>query len=77
MFLLNLKLQNQSSLDNTKGDNMNWVTVKKLSALCGYSEEAIRAKIKKGQWLINKHFKKAPDGRIFLNIKEVELWITK
>ena len=56
---------------------MNWVTIKKFSELCGYSEDAIRAKIKKGQWLIDSHFKKAPDGRIFIGINEVEKWITK
>ena len=56
---------------------MNWVTIKKLSQLCGYSEEAIRAKIKKGQWQVDKQFKKAPDGRIFISISEVEKWITK
>ncbi len=55
---------------------MNWVTIKKLSELCGYSEEAIRAKIKKGQWHIETHYVKAPDGRILVSIKEVEKWIT-
>jgi hypothetical protein len=55
---------------------MNWVTIKKFSHLCGYSEDAIRAKIKKGQWMIDQHFKKAPDGRILIGIKEVEKWIT-
>lgn len=35
---------------------MNWVTVKKFSQLCGYSEYTIRAKIKKGQWMIDQHF---------------------
>jgi hypothetical protein len=55
---------------------MNWVTIKKFSQLCGYSEDAIRAKIKKGQWMIDQHFKKAPDGRILIGIKEVEKWIT-
>lgn len=56
---------------------MNLVTIKKFSEQSGYSEEAVRAKIKKGQWQIQKHFNKAPDGRIFINIKEVEKWLTK
>lgn len=55
---------------------MNWITIKKCSELSGYSEEAIRAKIKKGQWVIDQHFTKAPDGRILIGIKEVEKWIT-
>lgn len=59
----------------TNGDNMNWVTIKKFSELSGYSEDAIRAKRKKGQWVIDQHLKKAPDGRILICIKEVEKWI--
>ena len=54
---------------------MNWVTVKKFSELCGYSEDAIRAKIKKGQWLIKDQFTKGPDGRILISIEGVEKWI--
>ena len=59
----------------TNGDNMNWVTIKKFSQLCGYSEDAIRAKIKKGQWVIDQHFTKAPDGRILISITGVDKWI--
>jgi hypothetical protein len=54
---------------------MNWVTIKKFSELSGYSEEAIRAKRKKGQWVIDQQIKIAPDGRILIGIKEVEKWI--
>lgn len=59
----------------TNGDNMNWVTIKKCSNYYGYTEEAIRAKIKKGQWVIDQHFTKAPDGRILISIKGVDKWI--
>jgi hypothetical protein len=54
---------------------MNWVVIKKCSELCGLTEHAIRANIKKGKWMIDQHFTKSPDGRIYINIKEVEKWI--
>ena len=54
---------------------MNWVRIKKFVDLSGYSEQAVRAKIKKGVWLMGKHWRKAPDGRIVLNIKEIESWV--
>ena len=60
---------------DTNGDKMNWVTIKKFSDLCGYSQDAVRAKIKKSQWVIDQQFKRAPDGRILIGIKEVEKWI--
>lgn len=55
--------------------NWNWVTLKKFADLSGYSEEAARQKIKKGQWLNRVHFKKAPDGRLLVNLVEIEKWI--
>ncbi len=54
---------------------MKWVTIKKLANLTGYTEDAIRAKIKKGVWIYGKHCHKAPDNRILFNTKEIELWI--
>ncbi|MCJ8295497.1 MAG: excisionase [Colwellia sp.] len=54
---------------------MNWVVIKKFSNLCGLTEQAIRANIKKGKWLVDTHFTYSPDGRIYINIKEVEKWI--
>ena len=52
-----------------------WVTVKRFSELSGYSEEAARQKIKKNQWQNRVHFKKAPDGRLLINLVEIEKWI--
>ena len=41
----------------------------------GYSDNAIRAKIKKGVWLMNKHWRKAPDGRIMMNPDAITRWV--
>ncbi len=54
---------------------MKWVLIKKVVELVGYTEDAIRAKIKKGVWLSNVHWKKAPDGRIHFNIEAIQKWI--
>lgn len=54
---------------------MNWVLIKKLVDLTGYTEDAIRSKIKKGVWLCGIHWKKAPDGRIHFNVEAIRKWI--
>ncbi|MDP1678581.1 MAG: excisionase [Candidatus Nitrotoga sp.] len=54
---------------------MKWVLIKKVVELVGYTEDAIRAKIKKGVWLCGIHWVKAPDGRILFNIEAIQLWI--
>lgn len=52
-----------------------WVRIKKLCDLLGYSDDAVRAKIKKGVWRQDEHWRKAPDGRIFLNLLAIKRWI--
>lgn len=52
-----------------------WVVIKKLSDQFGYTENAIRCKIKKGIWLLGVHWTKAPDGRILFNVEAINQWI--
>lgn len=54
---------------------IDWVRVKLLSNLTGYSENAIRSKIKNGVWIKNVHFRKAPDGRILFSLEAITKWI--
>ena len=54
---------------------MKWVTIKKYAEQSGYSEDAIRAKIKRGIWRIEKHWRKAPDNRILINVEAIQLWV--
>lgn len=52
-----------------------WVLINKLPELIGYTDDAVRAKIKRGVWLRDKHWKKAPDGRIHFNLEAIKRWI--
>lgn len=54
---------------------MNWVTIKKFSEMSGYSQDAIRAKIKNGVWRLNEHYRKAPDGRVMINVQAINRWV--
>ena len=54
---------------------MKWVLIKKVIELIGYTDDAIRSKIKKGVWLKDIHWTKAPDGRILFNIEAIQQWI--
>lgn len=53
----------------------NWVLIKKVVEQVGYTDDAIRAKIKKGVWLKDVHWRRAPDGRLFFNPVAIEQWI--
>lgn len=53
----------------------HYVTIDKCAELYGLTKEAIRQYKKKGQWREKIHWHKAPNGRIFINIKAVNAWI--
>ena len=54
---------------------MKYVTISKFSELSGYTEHAIRTKIRDGVWLQNKVWVQAPDGKPLMNIEGYELWV--
>ncbi len=54
---------------------MSLVLIKKVVEQTGYTEQAIRAKIKKGVWPQGVLWNKAPDGRIVFNLSEIQSWM--
>ena len=55
--------------------NVEWVLVPVFCTLTGYTEKAVRHKISDGVWIQGRHYKKAPDGRITMNLKEYYKWV--
>ena len=54
---------------------VKYVSIKKFSELSGYTEDAIRTKIRDGVWLEGKVWIKALDGRNLINIEGYEEWV--
>lgn len=55
---------------------MNWITLKKYSELSGYTCKALYNKIERGILKEGTHWKKSPDGRLHISVKDFEAWIT-
>ena len=51
------------------------ITIKRFSELSGYTELAIRSKIKNGVWLENLVIFRAPDNRILISLRGYEQWV--
>ena len=51
------------------------VLIPKAAELFGYSRTAIEHKVKNGTWPQDRIWRKARDGRIFINIEEVDRWV--
>lgn len=56
-------------------DKHQWVLIKKAADLLGYTEVAIRTKIKREIWVRGRHWVKGPDNRLFVNLHAVQQWV--
>jgi len=54
---------------------MRYLTIKRFSAESGYTEAAVRSKISEGVWLINVVWRRAPDGRVLIDVVGYEAWV--
>ena len=57
------------------GAMLRYVTIPKFSLESGYTEDAIRSKIRDGIWMEGKVWKKAPDGRVVIIVEGYEEWV--
>lgn len=55
--------------------SVEWVLLPVFSALTGYSVKAAQRKIADGVWVQGIHYRKAPDGRIHMNMPRYYQWV--
>jgi hypothetical protein len=55
---------------------LRWLTIDKFCSESGYTPDAVRSKIKRGDWLEGRVWIKAPDGRILIDTEGYEKWVT-
>jgi hypothetical protein len=59
----------------TAAIQVKWMLIPAFCALTGYSAKAVRRKIEDGIWVQGKHFRKAPDGHITMDLQEYYKWV--
>ena len=52
-----------------------YVTVELGATITGLSAGAIRKRMERGIWLENKHWRRSPDGRIWLDMEGIRKWV--
>ena len=57
------------------GIQLKFVTIPLFSELSGYSDKAVRRKIEDGVWIQGVHYRKAPDGRIHIDMPAYYDWV--
>jgi hypothetical protein len=51
--------------------------IPRFCAATGYTEKAVRRKIEDGIWLEGKQYRRAPDGRIHIDMQEYSKWVER
>lgn len=53
----------------------HWVLISRVVEHTGYSDDAIRAKKRRGEWSEGVHWRKAPDNRVVFNLDAIQAWM--
>lgn len=61
-------------MSNSK--QLAWVKLAKYCELSGETPDAVKKKRSSGKFLDGVHSRIAPDGNIWINLEEVEKWVT-
>ena len=51
------------------------VRISHFSALSGYTAKAVYEKIRVGVWVEGRHYRRAPDGHILIDLEAFERWV--
>lgn len=51
------------------------VTLALAAAMTGLTRKAIEGKIARGDWLDGREYHRAPDGRIYVDMRGYEQWV--
>lgn len=62
-------------VEKTSSAMLRYVTIAKFAIESGYSQDAIRSKIKNGVWLEGSVWKRAPDGRVLIDTEGYIRWV--
>lgn len=54
---------------------LRYVTITLASIYTGYSARAIEAKIARDDWREGREYRRAPDGRILIDLQGYQRWI--
>ena len=55
----------------------DWVKLNKYCDLTGDTPDAVYAKRNKGLWVEGTHSQIGPDGKLWINLPEVQKWVTQ
>ncbi|WP_307735337.1 excisionase [Massilia soli] len=55
---------------------LEWMLMPLFCTCTGYSTKAVERKIEDGKWIEGRMYRRAPDGRITINLQEYYRWVS-
>lgn len=53
-----------------------WVLINVVVEYTGYTDDAVRGKIRRGDWPHRTFWRKAPDGHVVFNLSQIQRWMS-
>lgn len=54
---------------------LEWMLIPLFCSLTGYSVKAVQRKIEEGRWVEGRIYRRAPDGRVTVNLQAYYRWV--
>lgn len=64
-------------MDQVQVAPARFVLLELAHACTGYTVKAMEKKIERGEWAEGREYRKAPDGRIHVDLRAYEKWVMK
>lgn len=56
-------------------NSARFVTVELAGTITGLGVSAVRKRLERGLWIEGRHWRRAPDSRIYIDMKGIEKWV--
>ncbi len=56
---------------------LKWVKLEKYCELTGETTDSVESKRRSGKWIEGTHWRIPADGRVWINLEEVEKWVSQ
>ncbi|GIZ54044.1 hypothetical protein [Noviherbaspirillum aridicola] len=57
--------------------HVRYLLIPLFCRITGYTEKAVRRKIQDGKWIEGRHYRKAPDGHITMDLQAYYRWVAE
>jgi hypothetical protein len=70
-------MRDQSTESDKLVIQLEWMLIPLFCSLTGYTVKAVQRKIEEGKWIEGRHYRRAPDGHVTMNLQAYYRWVSE